>query len=170
MQPMPVAIRRDCTGCGSDNSVDSFGDHIGGIHPYNEGGPNSFLVESMHCQVPTNVSYRTTATKLRINRNEAGALQVHGVDVSRVEESGHRTRSTITAKQFVVAAGVGASTKLLSQSFRSAQLRNRAIGKRLSANIGTAMYAMFDKPIWPSQSGRPETGGHSVLRGRQTDD
>lgn len=158
VQPMPVAIRQECTGCGSDNSVDSFGDHIGGIHPYKEGGPNSFLVEAMHSRIPASVSYRTKASRLRIHRDDNGSLKIHGVDVCRVEDSGHRTRSTITANQFVVSAGVGATTKLLSQSLRSANLRNGNLGKRLTANIGTAVYAMFDKPIWPSASGRPEPG------------
>ncbi len=158
VQPMPVAIRRECTGCGSDNSVDSFGDHIGGVHPYVQGGPNSFLVASMHNQVPAQVSYRTRANRLRIHRDESGSLKVHGVDVCRVEDSGHRIRSTITANQYVVSAGVGATTRLLSTSLHAAGLRNRHLGKRLTANIGTAVYAMFDKPIWPSDSGRPEPG------------
>jgi choline dehydrogenase-like flavoprotein len=158
VQPMPVAIRRNCTGCGSDNSVDSFGDHIGGIHPYIEDGPNSFLVQSMNCGTPIGVSYRTTANRLRIHRDEAGMLRVRGVDVSHVKDCGRRTRSTITADQYVVSAGVGASTKLLSSSLRAARLRNRHLGKRLTANVGTAVYAMFDKPIWPSESGRPEPG------------
>ncbi len=158
VQPMPVSIRRDCCGCGSDNSVDSFGDHIGGVHPYVEGGPNSFLVQSMHARVPADVSYRTTANKLMIRRDESGALNVFGIDASRIEDSGHRIRSTITADQYVLAAGVGATTRLLSNSMRAARLGNRNLGKRLVANIGTAVYAMFDKPIWPSQSGRPEPG------------
>ncbi len=158
VQPMPVAIRSNCTGCGSDNSVDSFGDHIGGIHPYTEDGPNSFLVESMHCNAPIKVSYRTRAHKLRIHRDESGGLKVHGVDVHRREDCGRRTRSTITANQYVVSAGVGATTELLSNSLRAARLQNRNLGKRLTANIGTAVYAMFDKPIWPSESGRPEPG------------
>jgi len=34
VHPLPVAIRESSQGCGSDNSVDSFGDHVGGIHPY----------------------------------------------------------------------------------------------------------------------------------------
>jgi len=153
-----VAIRPKCIGCGSDNSVDSFGDHIGGIHPYAPGEPNSFLVQAMHNHVPAEVSYRTTATKLRISRGECGTLRVHGVDVCRREPTGHRIRSTVTADEYVVAAGVGATTGLLYRSLRHAGLRNRALGKRLTANIGTALYAMFDKPIWPSGSGRPEPG------------
>ncbi|NNE00261.1 MAG: GMC family oxidoreductase [Pirellulaceae bacterium] len=158
VQPLPVAMRTKCLGCGSDNSVDSFGDHIGGIHPYSPGGPNSFLVQAMHNPEPAAVSYRTSANRLRIHRDEAGQLQVAGVDVSRVEEGGCRTNATIRAKEYVVAAGVGPTTSLLAQGLSSARSRNRHLGERLTANVGTAVYAMFDKPIWPSGSGRPEPG------------
>ncbi|MEM6692805.1 MAG: GMC oxidoreductase, partial [Planctomycetota bacterium] len=80
------------------------------------------------------------------------------VDVIRKDECGTRIRSTVTADQFVVAAGVGSTTRLLHQSLSSSRLRNRNLGKRLNANVGTAMYAMFEKPILPSGSGRPEPG------------
>ena len=158
VHPLPVAMRTKCLGCGSDNSVDSFGDHVGGIHPYSEDGQNSFLVQAMHNPQPAEVSYRTTANRLRITRDEAGDLKVCGVDVQRIEDSGCRTNTTIQANEYVVAAGVGATTKLLTQSLAAAGLRNRHLGTRLTANVGTAMYAMYDKPIWPSGSGRPEPG------------
>ncbi|QDT13250.1 GMC family oxidoreductase N-terminal domain-containing protein [Stieleria marina] len=158
VQPLPVAMRKKCLGCGSDNSVDPFGDHIGGIHEYVPGGPNSFLVQAMNNVQPLEVSYRTTANRLRIGRDEDGALRVKGVDVHRVEESGCHTNTTINANEYVVAGGVGATTKLLSQSLGAAGLRNQHIGKRLTANVGTAVYAMYDKPIWPAGSGRPEPG------------
>ncbi|MFK8112708.1 MAG: GMC family oxidoreductase N-terminal domain-containing protein [Rubripirellula sp.] len=158
VQPLPVAMRDSCFGCGSDNSVDSFGDHIGGIHPYSPTGPNSFLVQAMHNPSPADVSYRTTARKIRVARDDAGSLRVKGVEVCRTEESGRRKNVTVTANEYVVAAGVGATTQLLGNALASARLRNRHVGKRLTANIGTAVYAMFDKPIWPSSSTRPEPG------------
>ena len=158
VQPLPVAMRRNCNGCGSDNSVDSFGDHIGGVHPYHPGGPNSFLIQAMNNVEPAQVSYRTTADRLRIHRDDCGSLTVHGVDVRRKEADGCYTKSTVTANEYVVACGVGASNKLLSKSLASARLRNRNLGKRLTANVGTAIYAEFDKPIWPSDSGNPEPG------------
>ena len=158
VQPLPVAMRDSCFGCGSDNSVDSFGDHIGGIHPYSETGPNSFLVQAMHNPTPSSVSYRTAATNLRIGRDDSGALKVKGVDVHRKSETGCSTKTTVRANEFVVAAGVGATNRLLSTGLSSSGLRNRNLGKRLTANIGTAMYAMFDKPIWPADTGRPEPG------------
>ena len=159
VQPLPVAMRESCLGCGSDNSVDSFGDHIGGIHPYSDTGANSFLVQAMHNPEPAAVSYRTMAHKLNIRRDYTGSLVVDGVNVQRVEDDGCTTTSTIRANEYVVACGVGATTKILSQSLRSAGLSNRHLGKRFTANVGTAVYAMYDKPIWPSgSSSRPEPG------------
>lgn len=158
VQPLPVAMRRQCLGCGSDNSVDSFGDHIGGLHPYSPGGANSFLVQAMHNPEPARVSYRTEATRIRVQADDSGQPIVTGLDVTRVEDDGCRTRATVTADQYVVAAGTGPTTKLIAQGLKSAGYRNRNLGKRFTANVGTAVYAMFDKPIWPSDSDRPEPG------------
>ena len=158
VQPMPVSIRRDCSGCGSDNSVDSFGDHVGGIHPYSPAGPNSFLVQAMNNPVPVDVSYRTAANRIRVHRDDAGGLRVHGVDVTHRHESGRNINSTIKADEYVVAAGIGASTRLVGTALASGRVKNRHLGTRLSANVGTAMYAMFDKPIWTGESERPEPG------------
>lgn len=156
--PLPVSIRDDCIGCGSDNSVDSFGDHIGGIHPFEESKPNSFLTAAMNAPFPASASYRTRASKIRITRNAAGVLSADGVDVVRVEEDGSKTKCTIKADQYVVAAGVGASSKIVSQSLSHRGLKNKHIGRSLTANIGTAMYAMYDKAIWPSGTSNPEPG------------
>ncbi|QDV44172.1 GMC oxidoreductase [Stieleria neptunia] len=158
VQPLPVAMRTQCLGCGSDNSVDSFGDHIGGLHPYAPGGANSFLVQAMHNPEPARVSYRTEATQIRVQADDTGQPVVTGVDVTRVEHDGCRTRATVTADQYVVAAGIGPTTKLIAQGLKSAGYRNRHLGQRFTANVGTAVYAMFDKPIWPSDSERPEPG------------
>ena len=158
VHPLPVSIRQKCLGCGSDNSVDGFGDHIGGIHPYEPGAPNSFLVQSMHNPEPARVSYRTQATGLRLSANGAGDPHVVGLDVCRVEEDGSRTRATVTANEYVVAAGIGESTRLVAQGLRSGGYRNRHVGKRFTANVGTAIYALFEKPIWPSGTSRPEPG------------
>ncbi|KAA5543189.1 NAD(P)-binding protein [Roseiconus nitratireducens] len=157
-EPLPVAMRLQCSGCGSDNSVDSFGDHIGGIHPYSPGGANSFLVQAMHNPEPARVSYRTEATKLQIRRDAEGTPRVTSLHVHRTESCGRRTYAKVTADEYVVAAGVGATTKLLAQGLASGGLRNSHVGKRFSANVGTAVYAMFDQPIWPSGSDRPEPG------------
>jgi hypothetical protein len=115
-------------------------------------------MQSLHGSVPAEVSYRTAATKLRIAPDATGELQVSGVEVCRTETSGRQTQATVSANEYVVAAGVGATTKLLSHSLAAARLRNRHLGQRLTANIGTALYALFDKPIWPSSSNRPEPG------------
>ena len=158
VQPLPVAMRSSCVGCGSDNSVDSFGDHIGGIHPYAPNGPNSFLVQAMHNPSPASVAYRTSANRLRISRDASGGLRVSDLDVLHRHDCGRLQSLQVSADQYVIAAGVGATTRLLGQSLRHARLRNRALGQRLTANVGTAMYAMYDKPIWPSGSHNPEPG------------
>ncbi|MFG0260918.1 MAG: GMC family oxidoreductase N-terminal domain-containing protein [Novipirellula sp. JB048] len=158
VQPLPVAMRREAHGCGSDNSVDSFGAHIGGIHPYQADQPNSFLVQAMNNPIPAQVAYRTAGKRLRLRRDQAGLLRVDGVDVCHRDASGCPTYGTISANEFVVATGIGETNRLLSHSLSRAGLHNRHLGKRLTANIGTALYAMFDKPIWPSSSTRPEPG------------
>lgn len=91
VHPVPVAIRKTSQGCGSDNSVDSFGDHIGGIHPYSEEGPNSFLVQAMHGAEPAAVSYRTTANRIRVNRELSGGAEGirRGCPKNRRQWSGH---------------------------------------------------------------------------------
>jgi hypothetical protein len=147
--PLPVSMRKDSRGCGSDNSVDSFGDHIGGIHPYSPNGANSFLTQAMHNPSPAKVSYRTRANKLKVHRSKEGGLCVGGVEVTRTEDNGRCNRMTITADHYVVSAGVGSTTGLVSQSLSAAGLRNSNLGKRLTANIGTAVYAMFAKPDDP---------------------
>ncbi|MCD0459338.1 GMC family oxidoreductase N-terminal domain-containing protein [Roseiconus lacunae] len=157
-EPLPVSIRKDCSGCGSDNSVDSFGHHVGGVHPYAPDQPNSYLVQAMNNANPVRVSYRTEATNLRVGRNESGSPTVTGIEVVRKDERGACHRATVRANQYVVASGFGPTTKLLAQGLRRSGLRNRQIGKRFSANVGTAVYAMFDKPIWPAGSARPEPG------------
>ena len=156
--PLPVAIRESCEGCGSDNSVDGFGDHIGGIHPYDENGANSFLVQAMHASTPAAVSYRTTANRIHINRDATGSIKVSGVEVQRVEANGQNVTATVCADEYVVATGVGQTTRLVGQGLHSGGFSNRHVGQRLTANVGSVVYAMYDKPIWPSYSGNPEPG------------
>ena len=157
VQPLPVAMRDSCAGCGSDNSVDSFGDHVDGIHPYVPGGPNGSLMRALHAEVPAAVSYKTTAQRIHVQRDASGRITATKLDVTRCENNRIINKS-ISASRFVVAAGVGATTRLLAQSMATAGLKNRELGKRLTANVGSAVYAMFDKPIWPSAGERPEPG------------
>ena len=156
--PLPVAIRKSSQGCGSDNSVDSFGDHIGGIHPYSEQGPNSFLVQAMHNIEPASVSYRTTANRIHIGRDVSGSLKVAGVDVERVEEDGRTINTTVCADEYVVATGVGQTTRLVGQGMQLSGLNNRHLGQRFSANVGSVVYALYDQPIWQPGSSNPEPG------------
>ena len=155
---LPVSIKETSEGCGSDNSVDCFGDHIGGIHPYSPDGPNSYLVQAMHNPQPASVSYRTTANQIRICRDEFGSLKVQGVEVDRIDDCGHSTTTIVQANQYVVSTGVGPTTKLIAKGLSRSGLSNRHVGQRLTANVGSVVYAMFDKPIWPSGSRNPEPG------------
>jgi choline dehydrogenase-like flavoprotein len=157
VQPLPVAMRDSCAGCGSDNSVDSFGDHVDGIHPYVPGGPNGCLMNALHAELPAAVTYKTTAHRIHIKHDASGCLTATKLDVTRCENN-RTINKSITADKFVVAAGVGATTRLLAQSLATAGIQNRELGKRLTANDGSAVYAMFDKPIWPSAGARPEPG------------
>lgn len=158
VHPLPVAIRESSQGCGSDNSVDSFGDHVGGIHPYSEEGPNSFLVQAMHNVEPAAVSYRTTANRIHISRDATGSIKVAGVDVQRVEDNGQTINATVCADEYVVSTGVGQTTRLVGQGLHSSGLTNRHIGQRFTANVGSVVYALYDKPIWQPGSANPEPG------------
>ena len=120
--------------------------------------PNSFLIQAMNGAVPAAVSYRTSGNRLRIGRDDTGSLRVNGLDVCRVEPSGRRTRTTIQADEYIVAAGIGGSTRLIRDSLLKAGLNNRHLGQRLTANVGTAIYAMYDKPIVHAECERPDPG------------
>lgn len=156
--PLPVAIRKDCTGCGADNSVDTFGDHIGGVHPYRPGAANSYLMRALHEGVPARVASKTHAVRANLRGDVGGGIRADSVDVIDRRDNPCGQLRRVRAKKFVVAAGVGATSTILRSSMCAAGLYNRHLGARLTGNVGTAIYAMYDKPIWPHNSGRPEPG------------
>lgn len=158
VQPVPVSIRLGSTGCGADNSIDPYGDHVGGIHPYRPDAPNSYLMRALHAPVPAQVASKTRAVRTIIRRDAEGNRRADCLEVidSRTHRCGQRRR--IRAKQYVVAAGVGATASILRASLATACQSNRFLGTRLTANVGTAIYAMYDKPIVPAASERPEPG------------
>lgn len=80
------------------------------------------------------------------------------MDVQRTEDNGQVTTTTICADEYVVATGVGQTTRLVSQGLSLSGLSNQHVGQRLTANVGSVLYAMYDQPIWPSTSGNPEPG------------
>jgi len=112
----------------------------------------------MHAPVPAEISYKTTANRIHIGRDQFGSIRVSGVDVERIEDSGQITTATVCADEFVVSTGVGQTTRLVGQGLSLSGFSNRHVGQRLTANVGSVVYAMYDKPIWPSKSGNPEPG------------
>jgi choline dehydrogenase-like flavoprotein len=67
-------------------------------------------------------------------------------------------RKTIRAKQYALCAGVVASTKLLQASLGQHGLAVNGLGEGLSGNVGGAVLAVYDRPIYTGQSDRAEPG------------
>lgn len=149
VEPLPVSIIPNGLACGADNSVDPFGEHIGGVHPYRPGKPNSYLMRALNAAVPAQVAYNMRAIKINFS-NTDGQLRVGSILVEdrrglKARELGHYR--IIKAKQYVLAAGVGASTKLLYDSGRAQNISFKNLGKNLTGNVFTPVYAVFDKPL-----------------------
>ena len=163
VDPTPVSIRPDCKGCGSDNSMDPFGSHVGGVHEYQPGKPNSYLMRALNADVPAEIACEVKAVRFDISR-DCGSLGGHRVNRLVVEdrrglEIGQAgTQFTINADQFVLSAGPVASTQLLQESYRCAAISNCHLGTRLSGNVGTPVYAVFKKPLINGSPPRPEPG------------
>ena len=163
VDPTPVSIRPDCKGCGSDNSMDPFGSHVGGVHEYQPGKPNSYLMRALNAAVPAEIACELSAVRFDISR-DCGSLGGHRVNQLVVEdrrglENGQAgPQFTINADQFVLSAGPVASTRLLRESYRCAAISNCHLGSRLSGNVGTPVYAVFKKPLINGTPTRPEPG------------
>jgi choline dehydrogenase-like flavoprotein len=160
--PLPVSITPECLGCGADNSVDPFGEHTGGIHPYRLRGPNSYLMQAIAApRQPAVVAYSTAALALHVEPDERGVHRaVHlVVDDRRGQPPGcPGIKRTVHARQFVLAAGTLASTKLLHDSLCPVGIYPPGLGERLAANVVTPVYAVFDNPIIDLDDPRPEPG------------
>jgi hypothetical protein len=165
--PVPVSIIPGCDGCGSDNSVDPFGNHTGGVHPYRPDGPNSYLMRALHAALPAQVAYQMKAIRFECGLRQAqpaGTLQSNCLVVEdlRSGASGHPRRRgpllRIRARQFVLAAGPVASTNILRNTMRHGGFAIPHLGERFNANVATAVYGVYDKPIVDSAGSRPEPG------------
>jgi choline dehydrogenase-like flavoprotein len=177
-EPVPVSIIPGCDGCGADNSVDPFGNHTGGVHPYRPDGPNSYLMRALHATPQAQVAYQMKAIRFEcglrqaepaLSRskgglNAAGTLQSNCLVVEdrRPGTPGHphrrRPHLRIRARQFVLAAGPVASTNILRNTMRHGGFAIPHLGERLNANVATAVYGVYDKPIVDSAGSRPEPG------------
>ena len=159
--PLPVAVRTKCKGCGSDNSVDPFGSHIGGIHPYRPGQPNSFLMEAFNAIVPAEVVWQMKASHFEIQPTDCGGYQVSrliaedrcgcGVDQPGI------TRQ-IQAREYVLSAGPVASTRILDKSYSAANISNPNLGCGFNGNVGSPVYALFEEPLVDEDYEMPEPG------------
>ncbi|MBW3595753.1 MAG: GMC family oxidoreductase N-terminal domain-containing protein, partial [Planctomycetes bacterium] len=74
VEPLPVAILPDCGECGADNSMDPFGGHTGGLHPWRTGGPNSYLMRALQAPAPAQVAYETAAISFEFSTTPDGAV------------------------------------------------------------------------------------------------
>ena len=163
IEPTPVSIRTDCKGCGSDNSMDPFGSHIGGVHDYRPGQPNSYLMRALNASVPAEIACELRAVRFDISR-DCGSLGGHRVNQLVVEDrrglgiGQQGPQFTINADQFVLSAGPVSSTRLLQESYRCAAISNCHLGSRFSGNVGSPVYALFQKPLINGSEGRPEPG------------
>ncbi len=167
VEAMDVAIQEDtsqcsgrggsgpsCIGSGSDNVVDPFGRHIGGLHPYNAGGPNSYLMRAI--QAGAVVAYQTSAEKMLFTRTGRSVASVMLLDSHR--GPGNECRVHLSADAYVLSAGAIGSTQLLQSSLAGTGLSLDGLGERLTANIGTPVYAVFEDPIRDISSGHPWPG------------
>lgn len=158
--PLPIAVRKDDMGCGSDNSMDPFGSHVGGVHPHQPDKPNSYLMRALQAQTPAQIVPETRAVRFEFDQTcgspRAARLVVEDRRGRSVGQTG--CQSVINADQFVLSAGPIASTKILQQSLACSTLNNRCLGSRFNGNVGTPVYAIYDKPIIDGEPDRPEPG------------
>jgi choline dehydrogenase-like flavoprotein len=159
--PLPVSVRPQCQGCGSDNSVDPFGSHIGGLHPFRPNEPNSFLMQSLNAPVPAAVAWRMRASHFEIQTNPCGnyravSLVVEDRDNCSVDQTGILRR--VHADEFVLSAGPVASTRILHKSYSRAKIINDQLGHGFNGNVGCPVYALFEKPLVDESYDRPEPG------------
>jgi len=166
-EPVPVSITTDCDACGSDNSVDPFGSHTGGVHPYRPDGPNSYLMRALHPPdggPPAQVAYEMKAIRFECGLDANGRLRSNCLVVEdrrpgapgRPHQRGRHLR--IRARQFVLAAAPVASTNILRSTMRHSGFTIPHLGDRFNANVGTAVYGVYDKPIIATTGGPPEPG------------
>jgi choline dehydrogenase-like flavoprotein len=155
--PLPVSIlvptsdedcSRSCSVCGSDNIVDPFGQHIGGLHPFREGQPNSYFMRALAAGAL--IAYEMRAWRLDIRNNDGSEFHADGLvaeDRRGLTPHQHGPAVRIRARAYVLAAGAVASTVILSRTAGSPSLAIRGLGCNFTANVVTPVYAVFDKPI-----------------------
>lgn len=157
----PVSILEDGNGCGADNSVDPFGMHTGGLHPVRPKGPNSFLVQALHADLPAQVAYEARAIAFDFETLAGGSTAVRQLiieDRRGLAPGCSGLRQIVRAKQYALCAGVVSSTKLLHTSLCNHGLAANGLGEGLNGNVGVPVFAVYDQPIYTGEGDRPEPG------------
>lgn len=161
IEPLPVAILPGGLHCGSDNSVDPVGDHTGGLHPYRQRGPNSYFMRALHAKVPAKVAYGMRGIKFQLTDDTAQAPHARYLLAEDRRATGEHVpgpRHRIKAHTYVIAAGVGPSTKILADSVEATVWNIPGLGERLTGNVFSPVYALYDQPLFTGATERPEPG------------
>jgi choline dehydrogenase-like flavoprotein len=157
VEPLPVSIvgpapdelgSGSCAACGSDNIVDPFGHHIGGLHPFRDGQPNSYLMRALLGGAA--VAYETRAWRFDIQRgadSQMRAVTLLAEDRRGLTPHQHGPSVCIHARAYVLAAGAAASTVILCRTAHTQRVPIRGLGCNFTANVVTPVYAVFDQPI-----------------------
>ena len=141
VQDLPLSVRA-CVGCGGCNVGCRFGLKTGGLHgPRPAGTVRSYLERALAAGVHVR-------TNLRAVRFEPKFLTRHvTAAVCRDGTAGNR-EVAVKARSFVLAAGPIASSKILRKS--AFQILS-PVGKGLSANVVTPVFALLDHEIPPGE-------------------
>ncbi len=136
---LPLSIR-SCVGCGGCNVGCRFGLKTGGLHgPRAAGAPRSYLERALAAgaRVRPNLRALRFEPKGLTRRVAAVVCQDGGKKTSEVR---------VKAKAFVLAAGPISSSKILR---RSAFQMTSPVGKGISANVTSPLFALLDHDVPP---------------------
>ncbi|HUM02613.1 MAG TPA: GMC family oxidoreductase, partial [Thermoanaerobaculia bacterium] len=141
VQDLPLSIR-GCVGCGGCNVGCRFGLKTGGLHgPRPEGAVRSYLERALAAGVHVRSNLRAVRFEPEfLTRRIAAAVCRDGTQGNR--------EVAVKARSFVLAAGPIASSKILRKS--AFQILS-PVGKGVSANVVTPVFALLDHEIPPGE-------------------
>ena len=138
---LPLSVR-ECVGCGGCNVGCRFGLKTGGLHgPRPAGAVRSYLERALAAGVRVRSNLRAVRFEPKFLTRRVAAV------VCRDGTGGNR-EVAIKAQSFVLAAGPIASSKILRKS--AFQILS-PVGKGLSANVVTPVFALLDHEIPPGE-------------------
>jgi choline dehydrogenase-like flavoprotein len=138
---LPLSVR-SCVGCGGCNVGCRFGLKTGGLHgPRPAGAVRSYLERALAAGVHVRANLRAVRFEPKfLTRQVAAAVCQDGADGNR--------EVAVRAGSFVLAAGPIASSNILRKS--AFQILS-PVGKGLSANVTTPVFALLDHEIAPGE-------------------